>query len=148
MKRPPALGGRLRKVRRKQVSKYVAFHATCIFCKTRSNPRGCHLRQSGDFSTVGADILLRNPVAVDIAVTHSSYCAKLHRNGYTDILGNSEETKAVFHPAAYLTVGSDHRIAAAFGSGDTRLSKGGHSYRNADGGGLIAYGRTSLRSIL
>lgn len=99
------------------------------------------LRQRGNFAAIGADILLRSPVAVDIAVAHGGNGAKFHRNRHADILGNGEEAGTVLYAAEYLAAGSNHGITAAFGGGHAGLGKGGHSNRNTNGRRLIAHSK-------
>lgn len=73
------------------------------------------LGQSGDLSAIGADVLYRGPVAVDIAVAHGSHRAKFHRNRHADILSDGKETEIVLHAAAHVALQGNHGIAAAFG---------------------------------
>ena len=112
-----------------------------------SDFRLCKLIDRGIFPAIGADILLRGSIAVDIAVSHRGYCAELHRYCHADILGDGKEARAVLHTAAYLAARSNHRIPAAFGGGNASLGEGRNSHRDANRRRLIAYSGTSLRFV-
>lgn len=122
----------------------------CMPPKAACNRRILYHRSYGfsrQFFTRSANILLRNAIAADKAVTYSCNRTELNRHRNTNILRNGKNAGTVLYAAAYFTSRNDNRRAAAFGDGRTSLRKGRNSYRNTNRGRLLAYSRTSLRFI-
>lgn len=93
---------------------------------------------------VGADVLLRGAVAVDVGVAHRRDGAELHGDSHADVLHDGEEAGAVLRSAADLAALRHDGVAAALGRGGTGLRKGRDRYGHADGGGLVAHGGAGL----
>lgn len=113
-----------------------------------SDFRLCKLIDRGIFPAIGADILLRGSVAVDIAVSRRGHRTELYRDRHANFLGDGKEARAVLHSVACLTAGSNHRIPAAFGGGgNAKPGEGRNSHGNANRRRLITHSGTSLNFV-
>ena len=99
-------------------------------------------------AAIGTDLVCACSVTCDVGVSDGCNCAELHGDLNADILADGEHTGAAADALTGYPTGSDHRGATALGSGGAGLGKGGHRYRDADGCGLIAYGRAGLDRVL